>query len=75
MAVLLSKKPKASEYKNWHEVYSSDKVEVFQNLDVYDYYQLKADGITKYFFGESAWMNVQRVASDYDFQAWGMFDR
>jgi hypothetical protein len=20
-------------------------------------------------------MNVQRVASDYDFQAWGMFDR
>lgn len=73
-------KPSITTVKNWYPVYHSELVKVehgtveYQGFEA-DYYRVtpaKPTGVrTKAFFGETAWSDAQRYASDVDFQAWG----
>jgi hypothetical protein len=64
-------KPSASQVKNWVEeeslsnpsstVYSADTEE--------DFYKVIGGGKTKYFYGETAWQDAERFASDIYFKS------
>ena len=66
-------KPSVSLVKEWEVVYDSDLVSVSVGTAVFDedYWQLlnKATGKKKYFYGETAWSDSRRHASDLDFGA------
>jgi hypothetical protein len=69
-------KPSVSSVKHWEVVYDSDLVQVAVGTAVFhqDYWMLK-NKITnkkKYFYGEMAWANSRREASDIDFGAWSI---
>jgi len=66
-------RPKVSEVKDWYELFQSEKVGVHTAIDpLCDFYKVTAAGQRpKYFFGETAWMDAQRHASDIDFSAVG----
>jgi hypothetical protein len=67
-------KPSVSLVKEWWVAYDSDLVELAVGTAVFeqDYWRLlnRATGKKKYFYGESAWSNSRREASDLDFGAW-----
>ena len=69
-------KPSVSVVKNWQVVYSSAEVEVGVGSAVFqsDYWYVidKAKKKKKYFYGEMAYSNARRIASDLDFRAWGL---
>lgn len=71
------KKPSITTVKNWYTVFESDVVKVEQGSVPFeghtgDFFRVTPrDGRVKSFFGESAWMHAQRVASDIDHLAWG----
>jgi hypothetical protein len=69
-------KPSVSAVKQWEVVYDSDLVSVSVGTAVFpgDYWvmQNKATNKKKYFYGESAWSNSRREASDIDFGAWSI---
>jgi hypothetical protein len=66
-------KPSVSLVKEWEVVYDSDLVSVSVGTAVFDedYWLLldKATGKKKYFYGETAWSDSRRHASDLDFGA------
>jgi hypothetical protein len=65
-------KPSVSLVKEWKVVYESDEVRVEAGTAVFreDYYKvIPTSGRSKLFYGESAWSDAQRMASDLDFQA------
>lgn len=66
-------KPSVSAVKSWEVVYRSDLVQLEVGSAVFDgdYWRLTnfKNGKKKYFYGESAWSNSKREASDLDFQA------
>lgn len=68
---MLPTKPKVSDVKEWLTLYSSDKV-VVQEADIDSAFRrvIPAGGKPKYFWGETAWSDSARFASDYDFGAW-----
>lgn len=69
---MLPTKPKVSDVKEWLTLYSSDKV-VVQEADIDSAFRrVKPAGEKnyKYFWGETAWSDSARFASDYDFGAW-----
>jgi hypothetical protein len=59
-------KPKVSQVTKWVEVEfisnSVAKVFVADNYD--DFWKVVGGGKTKYFYGETAWQDAQRCASD-----------
>lgn len=66
-------KPSVTAVKEWEEVFSSDLVRVEVGTAEFpeDYWKvIPAGGKPKYFYGESAWSDARRMASDLDFQAW-----
>jgi hypothetical protein len=69
-------KPSISLVKEWEVVYDSDSVQVAVGTAVFhqDYWMLKnkITGKKKYFYGEMAWANSRREASDIDFGAWSI---
>lgn len=66
-------KPSVSEVKNWEVIYRSDLVQLEVGTAVFaeDYWRLTnfTNGKKKYFYGESAWSDSRREASDLDFGA------
>jgi hypothetical protein len=69
-------KPSVSLVKDWYVAYDSDLVQLSVGTAVFDedYWQLlnKATGKKKYFYGELAWADSRREASDLDFGAWAV---
>lgn len=67
-------KPSVSSVKEWEVVYDSDLVELAVGTAEFpeDYWRMKnvASGKVKYFYGETAWSDSRREASDLDFGAW-----
>ncbi len=67
-------KPSVSLVKNWDTVYESDLVELAVGTAVFaeDYWRMTnlETGKKKYFYGEMAWADSRREASDLDFGAW-----
>jgi hypothetical protein len=65
-------KPSVSVVKEWSVIYDSEVVELAVGTAVFaeDYWRMtiKASGKVKYFYGETAWSDSQREASDLD---WG----
>jgi hypothetical protein len=62
-------KPSVSMVKEWTIVYDSDLVVVETGTAVFseDYWKVTLEGQRpKYFYGESAWSDAQRMASDVD---------
>jgi hypothetical protein len=66
------RKPSVSLVKSWYVAYDSDLVQLSVGTAVFDedYWQLlnKKTGKKKYFYGETAWSDSRRHASDLD---WG----
>jgi hypothetical protein len=69
-------KPSVKLVKEWTVAYDSDLVTVSYGSAVFeqDYWKLvnKVTKKTTYFYGESAWSNARRIASDTDFGAWSI---
>ena len=66
-------KPNISDVAEWTLRYESDLVTVLEGYAQFpgDYWQvIPASGKAKYFYGETAWMDARRFASDIDFGAW-----
>jgi hypothetical protein len=67
-------KPSVSLVKEWDTVYASDVVELAVGTAEFpeDYWRMKnvETGKVKYFYGELAWADSRREASDLDFGAW-----
>lgn len=69
-------KPSVKLVRDWQVVYSSAEVEVGVGSAVFqqDYWYVLDKRVLgnkrKYFYGESAWSNARRIASDIDFGAW-----
>jgi hypothetical protein len=69
-------KPKVSTVKEWEVVYDSNLVLVAVGTAKFpnDYWMMKnkETGKKKYFYGEMAWADSRREASDIDFGAWSI---
>jgi hypothetical protein len=62
--IYVDKKPSVKD-TTWTRIFHYDTVQVMESDRYYDFYKLVADGMRpKYFFGETAWMDVQRLAVD-----------
>lgn len=65
------KKPKVSEIKNWiqNPFISYSSVVIYQAEENEDFFKVESKGFkTKYFYGETAWQDAERYASDIYFQ-------
>jgi len=68
-------RPTVSSIKDWDILFDSPAVKVERARGSWEFYRVRPTGLRpKYFFGESAWSDAERLASDYDFQAWGCTD-
>ena len=64
MKTFANKKPSVSS-TTWTSIYHEGGVAVYSSDKYFDFYKLTATGKRpKYFFGETAWMDVQREAVD-----------
>lgn len=72
--IQVDKRPPVSS-TTWKRIFHNEGVEVYEADKYYDYYKvIPKGGRSKYFFGESAWMNAQRFAVDNsDFSAYSVF--
>lgn len=62
--IYADKKPSVKD-TTWTRIFHYDTVKVFQSDRYYDFYKLVTENERpKYFFGETAWMDVQRLAVD-----------
>ena len=60
----VDKKPRVND-TTWTRIFHYDTVQVMESDRYCDFYKLVVEGQrAKYFFGESAWMDVQRMAVD-----------
>jgi hypothetical protein len=66
-------RPSVSTVRNWYVLFDSDKVRVESEFPEGGawFKVVPAGGKVKYFYGESAWSDAQRMASDLDFAAYG----
>jgi hypothetical protein len=73
--VYADRKPRVSEVGSWDRIFHNEGVSVYEASNYYDYYKVvTSTKKTKYFFGETAWMNTQRFAVDHsDFSAYSIF--
>ncbi len=69
-------KPSITKVKNWDVVYDSDLVQVAVGTADFpqDYWMVKnkTTNKKKYYYGEMAWADSRREASDLDFGAWSI---
>lgn len=69
-------KPSVSAVKSWDVVYDSDLVSVAVGTAQFpeDYWMVKNKETNKkkYYYGEMAWADSRREASDIDFGAWSI---
>lgn len=69
-------KPSITAVKHWEVVYDSDLVELAVGTAEFpeDYWRMTnhETGKKKYFYGEMAWADSRREASDIDFGAWSV---
>jgi len=64
MQIYADKKPSVSS-TGWTRIFHNQKVSVYEADKYYDFYKVTpANGKTKYFFGETAWMKAQNYAVD-----------
>ena len=64
MPIYVDKKPRVND-TTWTRIFHYDTVQVMESDRYCDFYKLVVEGQrAKYFFGESAWMDVQRMAVD-----------
>ena len=72
MKIIASRKPLVSEVDRWIQTYhASNGVKIYEANNYYDYYKCTvANKRPKYFFGETAWMDVQRYALDNVTPSW-----
>jgi hypothetical protein len=62
--IYVDKKPSVNS-TTWTRIFHYDTVQVMESDRYCEFYKLVADGERpRYFFGESAWMDVQRMAVD-----------
>jgi hypothetical protein len=63
-------KPSVSQVKKWeeNEFIGNSVAKVFVADIDEDFYKVVGGGKTKYFYGETAWQDAQRLASDIYFQ-------
>ncbi len=63
-------KPAVSQVKKWveNEFISNSAAKVFVADIDEDFYKVVGAGKTKYFYGETAWQDAQRLAGDIYFQ-------
>jgi hypothetical protein len=62
--VYVDKKPSVSS-TTWTRIFHNSGVSVYEADKYYDFYKVSpGSGKPKYFFGETAWMDVQRMAVD-----------
>ncbi len=62
--IYVDKKPRVND-TTWTRIFHYDTVQVMESDRYCDFYKLVVEGQrAKYFFGESAWMDVQRMAVD-----------
>ena len=63
-------KPAVSQVKKWeeNEFISNSVAKVFVADINDDFYKVVGGGKTKYFYGETAWQDAQRLAGDIYFQ-------
>lgn len=76
MKKFADRKPKVSE-TGWDQTFHNEGITFYTSDTFFDYYKvvIKKTKKTKYFFGESAWMNAQRFAVDNsDFSAYNIFN-
>ena len=66
MKIIADRKPLVSEVEDWIQSYhAGNNVKIYEASNYYDYYKCTVDKKKpKYFFGETAWMDVQRYALD-----------
>ena len=65
-------KPSVKTVKSWTVLFKSDLVQVDSSDDDW-FYRVRVTGQrVKYFYGESAWSDARRLASDVDFAAWSI---
>lgn len=61
---MVSKKPSVSS-TTWSRKFHSNTVAVYESDEYQDFYKVVVrDQRPKYFFGETAWMDAQRMAMD-----------
>ena len=64
MPIYVDKKPRVND-TTWTRIFHYNTIQVLESDRYYDFYKIIAEGERpKYFFGETAWMDVQRVAVD-----------
>lgn len=73
--ILANKKPSVSS-TTWSRIFHNEGVEVYESDKYEDFYKVTPKGgRSKYFFGETAWMDAQRYAVDNsDFSAYSIFN-
>ena len=64
--VWADRKPLVSEVDQWIQVYhAGNSVKIYEASNYYDYYKCTVENKrSKLFFGETAWVDVQRYALD-----------
>lgn len=73
MKIIASRKPLVSEVDSWDRMYHSpdNKVQIYEASNYYDYYKCTVENKRpKFFFGETAHMDVQRYALDNVGPSW-----
>ena len=62
--IYVDKKPRVND-TTWTRIFHYDTVQVMESDRYCDFYKLVVEGQrAKYLFGETAWMDVQRMAVD-----------
>ena len=73
MKIIASRKPLVSEVDSWDRMYHSpdNKVQIYEASNYYDYFKCTVENKRpKFFFGETAHMDVQRYALDNVGPSW-----
>ena len=70
--VWADRKPLVSEVDEWIQTYhASTGVKIYEASNYYDYYKFTVDKKRpRFFFGETAWVDVQRYALDNVRPSW-----
>jgi hypothetical protein len=71
--IYVDKKPSVDS-TSWAEIFSNTNVKVYEAYKYYDFYKLvPRNGKVKYFFGESAWADLERYSADNQWTFWDIF--
>ena len=73
--IYADKKPSVSS-TTWTRIFHNGGVRVYESDRYHDFYKVEPAGErSKYFFGETAWMDTQRFSVDKsDFSAYNIFN-